>query len=96
MFTRSRVHRDINIVAQTMIDTPLSAEQLASPRISISVIKPLSDDYYRLQHPAILFALFVCHIHFARISSHALSLHSYVNLPTTFLLNKRDSPAITA
>lgn len=63
---------------QNMIDTPLSAEQLASPRISLSVIKPLSEEYHRLQHPAILFALFVCHIHFDNISSHAMSLHSCV------------------
>jgi len=59
-----------------MVDTPLSAEQLASPKIAFSIIRPLEDDYYNLNSPAILYALMVNRLHFLKTQTHTLSLHS--------------------
>jgi hypothetical protein len=59
-----------------VIDTPLSQEQLSSPRIVLSVIRPLEEEYYQLDNPSILYCLFVTRVHFLKQASTSSSFHS--------------------
>jgi hypothetical protein len=67
-----RVRQEISAA----IDTPLSAEQLSSPRIVLSVIRPLEEQLFQLDEPAIIFCLFVARVHFMKSSSASSSFHS--------------------
>ncbi|CAH7682169.1 expressed protein [Phakopsora pachyrhizi] len=69
------VHR-IRLDLLTLIDTPLSFEQLTSPAITFSITRPLERTYLSLNHPAIIFALLVNRVQFINDSTHALTLHS--------------------
>lgn len=60
----------------SLIDTPLSTEQLTSPRITLSITRPLELEYFHLRHQAIVFALLVNRVQFITDSTHALTLHS--------------------
>ena len=40
-----------------LVDTPLSVEQLASPRIIYSLLRPLQNAYLSIDNPAIVYAL---------------------------------------
>ncbi|EGG05634.1 uncharacterized protein MELLADRAFT_78077, partial [Melampsora larici-populina 98AG31] len=67
---------DIRLRLLELIDTPLSTEQLTSPRITLSITRPLELEYFNLRHPAIVFALLVNRVQFITDSTHALTLHS--------------------
>ncbi|KAG0150562.1 hypothetical protein CROQUDRAFT_72833 [Cronartium quercuum f. sp. fusiforme G11] len=67
---------DIRLRLLELIDTPLSTEQLTSPRITLSITRPLELEYFNLRHEAIVFALLVNRVQFITDSTHALTLHS--------------------
>ncbi|KAA1113552.1 hypothetical protein PGT21_033442 [Puccinia graminis f. sp. tritici] len=69
------IHR-IRFDLLTLIDTPLSTEQLTSPAITFSITRPLELTYFNLAHHAIIFALLVNRVQFITDSTHALTLHS--------------------
>ncbi|KAH9457577.1 hypothetical protein Pst134EA_021450 [Puccinia striiformis f. sp. tritici] len=69
------IHR-IRFDLLTLIDTPLSTEQLTSPAITFSITRPLELTYFNLEHQAIIFALLVNRTQFITDSTHALTLHS--------------------
>ncbi|OAV97381.1 hypothetical protein PTTG_08032 [Puccinia triticina 1-1 BBBD Race 1] len=69
------IHR-IRFDLLTLIDTPLSTEQLTSPAITFSITRPLESTYLSLTNQAIIFALLVNRVQFSTDASHALTLHS--------------------
>ena len=57
-----------------LVDTPLSLDQLASPRVIYSLLRPLQAAYVSIENPAIIYALMAVRMHFleARLSAAAL------------------------
>jgi hypothetical protein len=75
-----RIRRDII----DSIDDPYSLDQLKAPRMNISVIRPLVDEYYGHQDLSILYCLLVNRMQFIREQSYH-TLHQSVNLTRALL-----------
>lgn len=75
-----RIRRDII----NSIDDPYSLDQLKAPRMNISVIRPLVDEYYGQQDLSVLYCLLVNRMQFIREQSYHTH-HQSVNLTRALL-----------
>ena len=75
-----RIRRDVI----NSIDDPYSLDQLKAPRMNISVIRPLVDEYYALQDLSIVYCLLVNRTQFIREQSYHTH-HQTVNLTRALL-----------
>lgn len=66
------------------IDDPYSAEQLKAPRMNISVVRPLVEQFYATQDLSMVYCLLVNRVQFARERSFATH-HQTVNLTRALL-----------
>lgn len=66
------------------IDDPYSLDQLKGPRMNISVVRPLVDQFYETQDLSIIYCLLVNRVQFIRDQSYATH-HQTVNLTRALL-----------
>ncbi len=78
--TIHRIRRDV----LNSIDDPYSLDQLKAPRMNISVIRPLVDEYYAMQDLSIVYCLLVNRTQFIREQSYHTH-HQTVNLTRALL-----------
>lgn len=81
------VYENIHMVRRDIInsiDDPYSLDQLKAPRMNISVVRPLVDQYYDMQDASIVYCLLVNRCQFIREQSYATH-HQTVNLTRALL-----------
>ncbi|KAL8786798.1 MAG: hypothetical protein Q9195_008056 [Heterodermia aff. obscurata] len=73
--TIHRIHQDII----SAIDDPYSLEQLRSPRMNVSIIRPMVERLYKMKDVSIVYCLLINKVHFIREQTHHAHRHNINN-----------------